>query len=284
MPHFLDISEQSPSALQNMLDLAVQLKKEPYSNHSLANKTVGLLFEKPSLRTRVSFEVGITQCGGTPITLQQDEVGLGKRESIQDVAQVLSRFVDMLMVRTFSHDTVKTLANYASIPVINGLTDYSHPCQAMADLLTIYENFQTLKGLRCVYLGDGNNVCRSFMQVSEAFGMHTQVCVPDGHECTGYPHGTDPDKAIANAQVIYTDAWVSMGETNKSIDPFKPYQVNAELLSKAAPDAIVLHCLPAHRGEEITDDVIDSAQSKVFDQAENRLHAQKAIMAHLFQK
>jgi ornithine carbamoyltransferase len=259
-----------------------------------------MIFEKPSLRTRVTFDVGIQQLGGFALYLSPAEINLGKRESVYDVAKNLERMVQGIMIRTFSHEIVEQMARYASIPVINGLTDYCHPCQAMADYLTIWEAKGDLEGLKVVFIGDGNNVARSLLFAGAQLGAHVWIASPPGYELDaesiqwarirGAETGgtctvtNDPDEAAAGADVIYTDIWASMGkeaeaESRKHI--FLPYQVDATLFRQAKSDAIFLHCLPAHRGEEVTDDVIDSPRSLVFQQAENRLHSQKAIMLEL---
>ncbi len=259
-----------------------------------------MIFEKPSLRTRVTFDVGIQQLGGFALYLSPAEINLGKRESVYDVAKNLERMVQGIMIRTFSHEIVEQMARYASITVINGLTDYCHPCQAMADYLTIWEAKGNLEGLKVVFIGDGNNVARSLPFAGAQLGVHVWIASPPGYELDaesiqwarkrGAETGgtcivtNDPDEAAAGADVIYTDIWASMGkeaeaESRKHI--FLPYQVDATLFRQAKPDAIFLHCLPAHRGEEVTDDVIDSPRSLVFQQAENRLHSQKAIMLEL---
>jgi ornithine carbamoyltransferase len=288
MKHFLDIKDYSKEDLLSILDLARTIKAEVKSGKhrtDLAGKTLGLLFEKPSTRTRVSFEVGMRQLGGSVITLQKDEVGLGNREPVKDVSRVLSRFVDAVMIRTFEHSDVQEFSKYASIPVINGLTDQSHPCQAMADFLTITENFDSLDGLKITYLGDGNNVCRSLLELAQKLDVEMVVSTPEGFELEydgAYTHVRDPKEAIKDADVVYTDTWVSMGEEGKSIDVFAAYQVNSDLMKLANSNAIFLHCLPAHREEEVTDEVMESSASKIFDQAENRMHAQKAIISTLF--
>jgi ornithine carbamoyltransferase len=259
-----------------------------------------MIFEKPSLRTRVSFDVGIQQLGGFSLYLSPAEINLGKRESVYDVAKNLERMVQGIMVRTFSHEVVEQMARYASIPVINGLTDYSHPCQAMADYFTIWEAKSNLEGLKIAFVGDGDNVARSLMFAGAQLGAHVWLATPPGYELDaesvrwarerGAETGgtctvtNDPEEAAAGADVIYTDVWASMGqeaeaETRRHI--FLPYQVDATLFCRAKRDAIFLHCLPAHRGEEVTNDVIDSPRSLVFQQAENRLHSQKAIMLEL---
>jgi ornithine carbamoyltransferase len=259
-----------------------------------------MIFEKPSLRTRVSFDVGIQQLGGFSIYLSPAEINLGKRESGYDVAKNLERMVQGIMIRTFAHEIVEQIAQFASIPVINGLTDYSHPCQAMADYLTIWEAKRNLEGLKLTFVGDGNNVAHSLMFAGAQLGVHVCVATPPGYEpkadavkwarqraletggsCTVT---NDPVEAVAGADVVYTDVWASMGleaEAAKRSKIFRPFQVNTHLFRKAKRDAIFLHCLPAHRGSEVTSEVIDSPRSLVFQQAENRLHAQKAIMLEL---
>jgi ornithine carbamoyltransferase len=258
------------------------------------------VFQKPSLRTRASFDVAMYHLGGYAIMLGPDEIGLGKRESIGDIARVLSGYVQGIMARVFDHDHVEKLAQYASVPVINGLSDESHPCQVMADMLTIYEHFGTLKGLKLAFIGDGNNVAASLAIAAAKFGMHYSIATPVDYElpaavldeANGYAAEMqttvettyEPEAALENADVIYTDTWVSMGqeaETARRLKIFEPFQVNAALLSQAKKDAVVLHCLPAHRGQEITDEVADGPQSLIFPQAENRLHAQKAILVQL---
>ncbi len=298
---FLSIRDFSPSYIQYLLTLARQVKAHPsaYSG-SLRRETLAMIFEKPSLRTRVTFDVGIQQLGGFALYLSPAEINLGKRESVYDVAKNLERMVQGIMIRTFSHEIVEQMARYASIPVINGLTDYCHPCQAMADYLTIWEAKGDLEGLKVVFIGDGNNVARSLLFAGAQLGAHVWIASPPGYELDaesiqwarkrGAETGgtctvtNDPDEAAAGADVIYTDVWASMGketeaESRKHI--FLPYQVDATLFRQAKSDAIFLHCLPAHRGEEVTDDVIDSPRSLVFQQAENRLHSQKAIMLEL---
>lgn len=285
MKHFLDIESQSAESIDHLITLAYQMKTTKYISSDLENKSVGLVFEKPSLRTRVSFEVGISQLGGTSISIQRDEIGLGKRESIKDVARVMSGYLDMVMIRTFDHKSIKEFAKFSSIPVINGLTDNAHPCQALADVLTIYENFDTLEGLTVVYLGDENNVSGSLAQICAKTKMNCIISSPTAKQTSSAvaDYEIDPIKAIKKADVIYTDTWVSMGDTYSEahLEKLKPYQLNQALLDHARKKAIIMHCLPAHRGEEITDEVIESTRSVVFDQAENRLHAQKAVMQYL---
>ncbi len=298
---FLSIKDFSPGEIWYLLTLARQIKTHPTTyNDALKRKTLALIFEKPSLRTRVSFDVGIQQLGGFSIYLSPAEINLGKRESVYDVAKNLERMVQGIMIRTFSHETVEQMAEYASVPIINGLTDYSHPCQAMADYLTIWEAKGTVEGLKIAFVGDGNNVAHSLMFAGAQLGAHLWVATPEGYEpkpeaqqwaskrakqtggtCT---ITNDPLEAVSGADVVYTDAWASMGqeaETEKRDRIFGAYQVNADLFHHAKRDAIFLHCLPAHRGKEVTDQVIDSRRSLVFQQAENRLHAQKAIMLEL---
>lgn len=294
MKHFLDIADRSPEELKELLNSALALKKEWKSGGSkpmLKGKVLGMLFEKPSLRTRVSFDIAMRHLGGDALYLSPAEVGLGKREAISDVARVLSRYVQAIMVRTFAHDNVLELAKHASVPVINGLSDYSHPCQALADALTILEHKGALEGLKLAFVGDGNNVATSLAHISAKLGMQFVAASPHGYELpadiaksTGAILAASPAEAVQNASVIYTDAWTSMGDETEAAErkkAFALYQVNAELLNGAKKDAIIMHCLPAHRGEEITDEVMDGPQSVVFDQAENRVHAQKAILVKL---
>lgn len=303
MKHFLELSTWSTTDLQRLLQLATLLKLEWQSGGNrpvLQGKILGMVFQKPSLRTRVSFEIGMKHLGGDAIMLGPAEIGLGKRESIADVARVLSGYVQGIMARVFDHAHVEGLAQYARVPVINGLSDDTHPCQAMADVLTIYEQFGQLSGLRLAYIGDGNNVAVSLLYAAAHFGMHYAIATPPGYEL---PAGVvtkiaalaektgatieqyiDPVAAVTGADVVYTDTWVSMGqesETASRRELFQPYQVNDTLLQHAQGEYIVLHCLPAHRGDEITDAVADGLHSRIFQQAENRLHAQKAILVEL---
>jgi ornithine carbamoyltransferase len=260
-----------------------------------------MIFQKPSLRTRVSFDMAMRHMGGDALYLSPSEIGLGKRESIADVSRVLSGYVQAIMARVFEHRHVLELAKWSSVPVVNGLSDFSHPCQAMADALTIQEKFGKTKGLYIAYVGDGNNVAISLMHISVKLGWNFTIASPEGYdlipqavemaeEMAG-PSGSqlrflrDPHEAVKNAQVIYTDTWTSMGqedETNKREQVFPPYQVNAKLISDADKDVIVMHCLPAHRNHELTDEVADGPHSVIFSQAHNRLHAQKAVLARLF--
>ncbi len=298
---FLSIRDFTPVRIRQFLHVATQLKVRPNAYRTaLKGKTLAMIFEKPSLRTRVSFDVGIEELGGHPLYLSPAEINLGKRESVYDVAKNLERMVHGIMIRTFAHDVVVELARHASIPVINGLTDYCHPCQAMADYLTMLEVKGRIAGLKVAYIGDGNNVARSLMFAGAQLGANVWVATPVGFEpgaeairwteqrCAdtraSFTLTSDPELAAFQADVVYTDVWTSMGqesETEARKKIFAPYQVNARLFAHAKPDAIFLHCLPAHRGDEVTDDVIDSPRSFVFQQAENRLHAQKAIMVEL---
>jgi ornithine carbamoyltransferase len=298
---FLSIRDLSPQQTRGLLELGARIKAIPNAfSHSLEGQTLAMIFEKPSLRTRVSFDVGIQQLGGFSVYLSPAEINLGKRESVYDVAKNLERMVQGIMIRTFAHEIAEQMADYACIPVINGLTDYSHPCQALADYLTILEVKKTTAGLKVAFIGDGNNVAHSLMFAGAQLGANVWVATPHGYEPRkdalrwaqergGQTGGTctvtnDPDKAAVDADVIYTDVWASMGQEAEAAERksvFLPYQVNAKLFGRAKKDAIFMHCLPAHRGDEVTDDVIDSPRSVVFQEAENRLHVQKAIMIEL---
>ena len=298
---FLSIRDFTPQRIRQFLHVASQLKAYPNAYHTaLQGKTLAMIFEKPSLRTRVSFDVGIEELGGHPLYLSPAEISLGKRESVYDVAKNLERMVHGIVIRTFDHDVAVELARHASIPVINGLTDYCHPCQAMADYLTMLEVKGRIAGLKVAYIGDGNNVARSLMFAGAQLGADVWVATPEGFEPgsgamawtekrsaqtgAGFSLTHDPELAAFEADVVYTDVWASMGqeaEIGQRKKIFAPYQVNARLFARAKPDAIFLHCLPAHRGDEVTDDVIDSPRSFVFQQAENRLHVQKAILVEL---
>jgi ornithine carbamoyltransferase len=300
---FLEISDYSSDELLHLLDLAVSLKKDFFKSGNkpiLKNKVLGMIFQKPSLRTRVSFDMAMRHLGGDALYLSPNEIGLGQRESIADVARVLSGYVNALMARVFVHSHVQELASWSSIPVINGLSDYNHPCQGMADALTIYETFGTLKDLNVTFIGDGNNVAVSLMHICTKLGANFTIASPEGYDIVqpaidralefAKTSGSslhflrNPHEAVKDARVIYTDTWTSMGqeaETKKRELVFPPYQVNEQLVSEAAGDVIVLHCLPAHRGQEITDAVADGPHSRLFPQAHNRLHAQKAVLVHL---
>jgi ornithine carbamoyltransferase len=304
MKHFLAISDLSPAEVQDLLDVALKLKKEYFKKGNkpiFQGKVLGMIFQKPSLRTRVSFDMAMRHCGGDALYLSPNEIGLGKRESIADIARVLSGYVHALMARVFEHEHVLELAKWSEIPVVNGLSDYNHPCQGMADALTIQEKFGKAKGLNVSYVGDGNNVTTSLMHVSAKLGWNFTIATPAGYDMN--PRAVevakqiaketgskltflrDPHEAVKGAHVIYTDTWTSMGqeeETAKRELVFPPYQVNAKLVAEADKDVIVMHCLPAHRNHELTDDVADGPHSVIFPQAHNRLHAQKAILARLF--
>lgn len=300
---FLDIIDYSPEELQALLDLAVELRKEYQAGGNapvLKGKVLAMIFQKPSLRTRVSFDMAMRHLGGDALYLSPNEIGLGKREAIADIARVLEGYVHGIMARVFEHEHVLQLAQWAHIPVINGLSDYSHPCQAMADALTIIDKFGTLKDVNVVYVGDGNNVAVSLMQICAKLGANFSIANPADYampaESIKAVHqiaaesGTelaffeDPHEAVRDAQVIYTDSWISMGqeaETTVREKVFPPYQVNQQLVSEADPEVIVMHCLPAHRNQELTDEVADGPHSVIFKQAHNRLHAQKAILYSL---
>lgn len=304
MKHFLNLADLSPSKLGELLALAGQLKDEWRQGGNrplLRNKSLALLFQKPSLRTRVSFEMGMVHLGGYALYLSPAEVKMGGRESIPDVARVLSGYVDAIMARVFEHDHILQLAEYASVPVINGLSDYNHPAQGFTDLFTIWEKRDgRLADLTIAYVGDGNNVARSLLFGAMKCGMHFRLAAPPGYRLSGEDLSLaesmrisdkqqvtvhdDPLEAVAQVDVIYTDVWTSMGqeeETEARLKLFPPYQINRELVGRARPDCLVMHCLPAHRGQEITDEVADGPNSVLFQQAENRLHAQKAILVDL---
>ncbi len=301
MNDFLSLRDFTPAEIRTLLDLARQIKVHPLDySKVLEGKTLALIFEKPSLRTRVSFDVGIQQLGGFSVYLSPAEINLGKRESVHDVAKNLERMVQGIMVRTFGHEIVERMAEHASVPVINGLTDFSHPCQAMADFLTIEEVKGRSAGIKLAYVGDGNNVAHSLMFAGTQLGAHVWVATPPGYEpkseavkwalVRGVQTGgtctitNDPVEAVRDADVVYTDVWASMGQESEAElrrYVFLAYRVDAALFAHARPDAIFMHCLPAHRGDEVTDEVIDSLHSVVFQQAENRLHAQKAILMEL---
>ena len=297
----LSVSDLSPEEIRSLILEAVDMKVNGQDWRSLLEgKNLSLVFEKPSLRTRVSFEIAMRQLGGNTIYLSPAEVGLGTRESIPDVARVLSRYVDAIAARTFAHHTVAVLAEYSSVPVINALSDLEHPCQALADLLTIYEKKGELEGLRLAYIGDGNNVAHSLMLATSLMGMDFRIASPAGYQvqdkilrlAQDYASGSgseilcteDPAVAINQADVVYTDVWASMGqevEREQRRRVFAGYQVNDKLLSLASKEAILMHPLPAHHGEEVAEGILDSLQSVVFDQAENRLHLQKALLARM---
>ncbi|MBI3322208.1 MAG: ornithine carbamoyltransferase [Candidatus Omnitrophica bacterium] len=301
--HFVAVRDLTAEQITKLFRVAKRLKQA--RNHHprpLVGKTLGLLFQKPSVRTRVSFEVGMAQLGGQSIYIGSMEMGGVQREAPRDVARVLSRYLDAIVARTFKHQDVEEMAAVSSIPVVNGLSDYTHPCQALADLYTIQERAGKLRGFRLAYVGDGNNVCHALMGACGLMGLHLAVATPKGFEpeeamvrwaaAQARKSGgsvkvvREPVEAARGAQAIYTDVWASMGqedEKEKRKRLFKAYQVNAALMKRAAPGAFFMHCLPAHRGEEVSDEVMDSKQSIVYDQAENRMHVQKAILLHLLQ-
>jgi len=300
---FLAVSDYSPVELQDMLDLAIELKNEHFANGNkplFKGKVLAMIFQKPSLRTRMSFDMAMRHMGGDALYLSPAEIGLGQRESIADVARVIAGYVDAIMARVFAHEHVLELARWSSIPVINGLSDYNHPCQAMADALTIIEKFRALKGLNVTFIGDGNNVAVSLLHICAKMGANFTLASPEGYEMlpAAIKDGvkfaaqsgsvlkfiSDPHEAVKHAHVIYTDTWTSMGqeaETEKRKAVFPPFQVNQKLVDEADKDVIVMHCLPAHRGEELTDEVADGGHSVIFPQAHNRLHAQKAVLYRL---
>jgi ornithine carbamoyltransferase len=298
---FLTIRDFTREEILGTLKLASDMKANPENYASaLKGKTLAMIFEKPSLRTRVTFDIGIQQLGGFSVCLLPMEISLGKRESVHDVAKNLERMVQGIMIRTFAHQIVVDMANHASVPVINALTDYSHPCQALADYLTIQEVKGYLKGLKLCFVGDGNNVAHSLMFAGARLGVHVTIACPQGYDPSpvALQHATedaretgarievvhDASVGVKGADAVYTDVWASMGqesESEKRKAIFQPFQVNKQLMAKANNGAIFLHCLPAHRGDEVTDEVIDSSASVVFQEAENRLHVQKAVMYQL---
>lgn len=302
MRHFLTIPDLSVEELQQVLHRAVLLKANRLAKPALLkDKTVALVFQKPSMRTRVAFEVAVLELGGTVVYLGQDDIQLGSREPAKDVVRVLSRYVHGIVLRTFGHSVAQEFARYAQVPVINGLSDLVHPCQALADMMTLQEAFGRLQGLKVAYIGDGNNVLHSLAEACVRLGVSVSVAAPKGYEPDpsiwkaaqreAKRSGASlelshlPKRAVKGADVIYTDVWVSMGqekEREKRLKVFKGYQINAALLKQANPGARVLHCLPAHRGEEITDDVMEGKQSLIVNQAENRLHAHKALLEFLY--
>ena len=302
MKHFIDLNDVTLKEIEDLFTLAAKLKRElkaGIEHHLLRGKVLGMIFTKSSTRTRVSFEAGIYQLGGYPIFLNSGDIQLGRGETIHDTAK-LSRYIDGIMIRTFRHSDVTDLARYGDIPVINGLTDLMHPCQVLADLFTVYEVKGRLKGLKLAYTGDGNNVANSLLQGCAKTGVDIYVATPDNYGCdsaiieqaisAAKTMGSkvvitaDPEEAVKNADVVYTDTWVSMGQENEKevrLKTFLPYQVNEKLFTLAKKDAMFLHCLPAYRSMEVTEGVIDGPNSYVFDEAENRLHVQKAVMVAL---
>lgn len=303
MKHLLKLEDWSTQEIMDTLNLADQLKyeqKHGIEHKILAGKTLGMIFEKSSTRTRVSFEVGMTQLGGYPLFLSSNDLQIGRGEPVQDTARVLSRFIDGIMIRTFEQSEVEALAEYGSIPVINGLTDYCHPCQVLADLMTIREYKGKLEGLKMCFIGDGNNMMNSLVVGAIRTGMSVSVACPEGYEPpqniidfaknNGCPEKFEmvrnPIEAAKNADVVLTDVWASMGQEEEQkmrAEIFKNFQVNDELMAVTNEDCMVLHCLPAHRGEEITAEVFEAHANEIFDEAENRLHAQKAVLVKCFE-
>ena len=298
MKHLLKLGDLTEHEILSILNLADQLKYEKRNNiehHILKGKTLGMIFSKSSTRTRVSFEVGMYDLGGSALFLSNANTQMGRGEPVEDTARVLSRYLDGIMIRTFDQEEVETLAKVGSIPIINGLTDYCHPCQVLADLMTIRERKSTFKGMKLCFIGDGNNMANSLIVGGLKVGMRVSVGCPDGyhpdadiirwaHETGRFELTSDIYAAAKDADVMYTDVWASMGEESEAEQrkkAFAGYQINADLMSVARPDAIVLHCLPAHRGEEITADVFEAHADEIFEEAENRLHAQKAVMVKL---
>ena len=296
MKHLLSISDLTKADVQKILNLADQLKfnrKNGIPHRALEGKILAMLFRKSSTRTRVSFEAGMYQLGGHAMFLSSNDIQMGRGEPIRDTARVLSRYADGIMIRTFDQAEVEELAQYGDIPVINGLTDYAHPCQALSDLMTVRERMTTLEGLTLCYIGDGNNMANSLIAGGALCGMKVRIAAPEGYEPDAGVRARagdalqitrDPREAAAGADVVYTDVWASMGQETEAearMKAFEGYQVNAELMALAKPKAMVLHCLPAHRGEEITDEVFEAHAADIFEQAENRLHAQKAILCLL---
>jgi len=301
MKHFLSIDHWTDTELEALLALALEVKRAPgdYAR-ALAGKNIALLFMKPSTRTRISFEVGVNQLGGHAVVLTSRDLQLGRGETVADTARVLSRYLDGVMARVFGHDMLEELAEWGSIPIINGLSDLLHPCQAICDFQTMTEHFGSLAGLKFAYVGDGNNMAHSLMYAGAAYGVHVSVATPAGYEPDGDVMAKararasgkgitieavrDPYEAVAGAHVVYTDVWASMGqeeEQAKRLRDFAGYQVDLPLFEAAEPNAVFMHCLPAHRGEEVSADVCDHERSIIFDQAENRLHSQKALMITL---
>ncbi len=295
MKHLLKMMDLSTEEITDILNLADQLKyelKHGIAHDHLKGKTLGMIFEKASTRTRVSFETGMYQLGGYPLFLSSGDMQIGRGEPVQDTARVLSRYLDGIMIRTFKQEEVEKLAEYGSIPIINGLTDYCHPCQVLADLLTVREYKNKLEGLKMCYIGDGNNMANSLIVGGLKGGMSVSVACPDGYhpdktvmdfakDYSGFKLVSDPKEAAADADVLFTDVWASMGqedEREKRKIAFKGYQINDDVMSAAHSDAMVMHCLPAHREEEITAKVFEEHAQEIFDEAENRLHAQKAVM------
>ncbi|MDW7681184.1 MAG: ornithine carbamoyltransferase [bacterium] len=298
--HFLSIADLTREEIEELLDLAIELKekqKKHESHQLLKGQTLAMIFQKPSARTRISFEVGMFQLGGHALYLAPADIGVGTREAVKDIGRVLSRYNDGIMARLFGHQDIIEMAEYATVPVINGLTDLLHPCQVMADVLTILEHRKSLENMKLAFIGDGNNLANSWLNFASRYPMKLALAIPEGYDpdpvvmkraadaaTSEIQIFRDPHQAVRDADVIYTDVWASMGqevEAEKRKAAFNKFQVNEQLMQSARKDTLVMHCLPAHRGEEISDSVIESPNSIVFDEAENRLHAQKAIMAKL---
>lgn len=303
MKHFLSIADYTRDEIEEIFSLTKNLKdktKRTEEHQLCKGKTMAMIFAKPSARTRISFETGMYQLGGYALYLSPNDIGIGKREAVRDISRVISRYNDVIMARLFDHAHIEELAKYASVPVINGLTDYNHPCQIMADMFTILEHRGHLERVKIVYLGDGNNVANSWLNLASVLPFDLVICSPSGYEpdadtlinvrkknISNVQVLSTPQEAVKGADVIYTDVWASMGQEDEASErakTFKSFQINSKLLALAKADAKVMHCLPAHRGDEITDDVLDGPQSIVFDEAENRMHVQKAIIVKLLEK
>ena len=299
---FINISDLNKREIEQIIDYAIKLKKDKFADRTLENKSIGLVFMKPSTRTRISFEVGVYQMGGQPIYIQGSSTQMSRGEDIKDTARVLSRYLDGLVIRTYAHSEVEELAQYSDFPVINALTDYAHPCQVLADFQTIYEIFGRLEGLKMAYIGDGNNMANTLLIGCAMMGLDISIASPEGYEPNGkavaealrFARETgskveilnDPYEAAKGANVLYTDVWVSMGQEGEKdkVNVFQGFTIDDELLRVADSKAIVMHCLPAHKGEEITEEVFEKFADVIFEQAENRLHAQKSLMSFLFRK
>jgi ornithine carbamoyltransferase len=301
--HFISIADYSKQEIEQIFSITKELKektKSRESHHLCKGLTMSMIFAKPSARTRISFETGMYQLGGYALYLSPNDIGIGKRESVSDIARVISRYNDIIMARLFDHQHIIELAEFSGVPVINGLTDYNHPCQIMADMYTILEHRGHLNDLKITYIGDGNNVANSWINLASVLPFTLNICSPSGYEPDSdtLTHAkqagisavqvlSNSEEAVTDADILYTDVWASMGqegESEKRHEVFKDYQINQKLMSLAKKDAKVMHCLPAHRGDEITDEVIDGPQSIVFDEAENRMHVQKAIIVKLLNK
>ena len=297
---FLNISDLSKDEVYQIIEKAIVLKKNKFQDRSLEGKSIGLIFMKHSTRTRVSFEVGVYQMGGQPLFISGQTTQLSRNEEVKDTARVLSRYLDGIVIRTYSHSEVEELARFSSIPIINALTDYLHPCQILADLQTIYEKFGRIEGLKLAYVGDGNNMANTWIITGGLLGLNVSVATPEGYEPNGkaVKEGlelakksgakieilNEPEEAVKDADILYTDVWVSMGQEDREEKKkdFKNFTIDNNLVSKANKNAIVMHCLPAHKGEEITEEVFERFAEVIFDEAENRLHSQKALMSLLF--